>query len=35
MKPSELFVIAFVASVLTIGVIVPVLRRGGLKPLAA
>lgn len=34
MKPHELFVVAFVASVFAIGVVVPVLRRGGLKPLA-
>lgn len=30
MKSHELFVVALVASLFTIGVVVPVLRRGGL-----
>lgn len=34
MKGHELFVVSFVAAVLAIGVIVPIMRRGGLKPLA-
>lgn len=34
MKAHELFFVSFVAAVFAIGVVVPIMRRGGLKPLA-